>query len=93
MSESQTDPQAPEEKHVPYVMNGVRLDIVAQRISAFEWSLSIINAHGVTSTWTEFFECPDAAIDTAIAAIAEEGLEEFASIEGFEYLNNDKDDV
>lgn len=68
---------------------GVRLEIVAEKLAEGQWSLSVINERGVMSMWTEFFETADAAITAAITAIEDEGVEEFTSIEGFEYLDDE----
>lgn len=68
---------------------GVQLEIVAQELADGQWSLSVINERGVMSIWIEFFQNADAAITAAITAIEDEGVEEFTSIEGFEYLDDE----
>ncbi|MEQ8694909.1 MAG: hypothetical protein RIC85_06340 [Gammaproteobacteria bacterium] len=82
-----------EERHVPFISGDVRLDIVVTKIGDKEWSVSVINELGVYSTWWEFFESADIALTTALQAIQEEGVQEFTSIEGFEYLDGNDEDV
>jgi hypothetical protein len=74
------------ECHQTWVGRGVRLEIVATPLPDGRWSLSVINERGVMSTWLESFETAEAAIAVARKTIEEEGVEEFVSIEGFEYL-------
>ena len=68
------------------IMDGVRLEILATRLSESEWMLSVINTLGVSSNWTEFFPSADEAIREGLEAIKTEGVEEFTDIEGFDYL-------
>jgi hypothetical protein len=75
------------ERHQSWVGRGVRLEIVATPLPDGRWSLSVVNERGVMSTWLEFFETAEAAIAVARKTIEEEGVEEFVSIEGFEYLD------
>ncbi|MDZ7754199.1 MAG: hypothetical protein U5S82_21825 [Gammaproteobacteria bacterium] len=84
---------AREERHMPYVVDGIRLDIVVTKMGNDEWSLAVFNERGIFSTWCEYFQSPDIAIRTAIKAMREEGIEEFTSIEGFEYLEENHEDV
>lgn len=81
------------ERHVPFISGDVRLDIVVTKHREEEWSVSVINERGVISTWTEFFTSDDIALNTALQAIHEEGIQEFTSIEGFEYLDEQDEDV
>ena len=91
MNESTDD--AANERHVAFISGNVRLDIVVTQMGEKEWSLSVINERGIFSTWWEFLECPDIAIRTALNAIQDEGIEEFTTIEGFEYLDGRHEDV
>jgi len=68
------------------VMDGVRLEIIATRLSESEWALSVLNTLGVSSNWIEFFPSADEAIRAGLEAIKIEGVEEFTDIEGFDYL-------
>ena len=68
------------------IMDGVRLEIIATRLSESEWSLSVLNTLGVSSNWIEFFPSADEAIREGLEAIKTEGVEEFTDIEGFDYL-------
>jgi hypothetical protein len=70
-----------------WVGQGVRLEIVATPSPDGLWTLSVINERGVRSTWLETFPTAEAAFAVARKAIEEEGIEEFVSIEGFEYLD------
>ena len=69
-----------------YVGNGVRLEIVAERITTNEWALAVINEHGIMSHWNEFFATSEAALNAGLRAIETEGTDEFTSTEGFDYL-------
>jgi len=67
--------------------HGVRLEIVAKPLPDGQWCLSVINERGILSIWYEFFPTAEAALGVARKAIEEEGVEDFVSIEGFEYLD------
>lgn len=67
---------------------GQKLDIVARQNFEGDWELGIVNELGVATNWLEFFDSAEAALAAGLAAIDEEGLQEFVSIEGFEYLND-----
>ena len=75
-----------QEQRLTMVMDGNRLEVITRKITEGEWSLCVENSHGVRSEWCEFFETPDAALEAGRKAIETEGIEEFISIEGFEYL-------
>jgi predicted RNase H-like HicB family nuclease len=79
----------PAERRRIWKGEGVRLEIVAQQLADGQWSLSVVNERGVMSMWIEFFKTADEAIAAAITAIEDEGIEEFTSIEGFEYLDDE----
>ena len=68
------------------IMGGVKLEIIATRLSESEWTLSVLNTLGVSSNWIEFFPSADEAIREGLEAIKKEGVEEFTDIEGFDYL-------
>lgn len=68
--------------------DGENLTIIARKIEKAQWELSVINGHGVSSVWLENFPTAKHAIDTGIKAIRDEGVEPFASTEGFEYLHD-----
>ena len=74
------------ERRQSVVMNGVRLEIIATRLSESEWTLSVLNTLGVSSNWTEFFSSADEAIREGLEAIKTEGVEAFTDISGFDYL-------
>jgi hypothetical protein len=76
------------ERRRTWMGKGVRLEIVAQELPDGQWSPSVINQRGVMSTWIEFFDTAEAATTAARTAIEDEGVEEFANIEGFEYLES-----
>lgn len=76
----------PREKRLTMVMDGNRLEIITQEICAGEWSLCVENSHGVRSVWWECFTSPDAALEAGREAIETEGVDDFISLEGFEYL-------
>jgi hypothetical protein len=71
-----------------WVGQGVHLEIVATSMPDGLWSLSVINERGIISTWHEPFATAEGAIAVARKAIEEEGVGEFVSIEGFEYLDD-----
>ena len=74
------------------ITDGVRLEIITVQIGPAEWVLHVENIYGVRSTWTQFFESADAALEAGYQAILAEGVEPFMDMEGFEYLNEGKDD-
>lgn len=76
-----------------FIGEGVRLEIVVTELRKDEWSLSVVNEIGIASNWIEFFASKDCAVEAALNAIREEGVKQFLSIEGFEYLQDDHHDV
>ena len=58
-------------------IDGFTLTIASEKIGEGEWTLSIINEHGVSSNWHEHFPTPQKALDQALLAIKEEGVEAF----------------
>ncbi|NND61348.1 MAG: hypothetical protein HKN49_13905 [Gammaproteobacteria bacterium] len=68
------------------IVGSERLEIVASEIAEAHWQLAVRNSLGVCSVWVESFKTPEIAIDAALNAIESEGVEEFVSVEGFEYL-------
>lgn len=87
MSKLEMDPRA--ERREIWEGRGVRLEIVATCLSRGQWTLAVINQRGVMSMWCESFATAEAAVETARKTIEEEGVEEFTSIEGFEYLDEE----
>lgn len=67
-------------------VEGHILDIITEEVSEGEWSLCVVNCHGIRSEWFEFFSSAEAALKEGQRAILEEGVDPFISIEGFEYL-------
>lgn len=76
----------PQEQRLTMVMDGNRFEIITHKVCEGEWSLCVENSHGVRSEWFEFFETPDAALEAGRKAVETEGIDEFVSMEGFEYL-------
>lgn len=74
------------ERRQSVVMDGVRLEIIATRLSEREWTLSVLNTLGISSTWTDFFPSADEAIREGLEAIKTERVEAFTDIAGFDYL-------
>jgi uncharacterized protein len=58
-------------------IDGFTLTITSEKIGEEEWTLSIINEHGVSSNWYEYFPTPQKALDQALLAIKKEGVEAF----------------
>lgn len=67
-------------------IDGARLEVIASNSGFGEWSLAVRNELGVCSNWFETFISAEAAIDAGVKAIKTEGVSEFVSVEGFEYL-------
>lgn len=68
------------------VIGGHKLEIVSMKICDGEWSLHVENVHGIRSHWFEYFESADIALEAGRRAVETEGVEEFISKDGFEYL-------
>lgn len=56
-----------------------------------QWSLSVQNEKGVTTHWDDCFSSAQDAINAALKAINEEGVDEFMAYEYFGYLYEDDD--
>ncbi|MFU8821107.1 MAG: hypothetical protein ACNA8G_06075 [Gammaproteobacteria bacterium] len=84
----QNNPDPREERYQTWEGQGVRLDIVATQLRDGRWNLAVINERGVHSIWYESFASAEVAFEVALKAIEEEGIEEFVSIEGFDYLDD-----
>ena len=69
-------------------LDGINLIVIANKIENEEWQLSIQNEYGVASCWIEYFPTAQNAINAGLLAIQNEGVEEFANIDGFEYLDD-----
>lgn len=83
----QDNPQPHDERCQTWLGQGVRLEIVATKLRDGRWNLAVINERGVHSIWHESFATAESAFEVARKTIEEEGIEEFVSIEGFEYLD------
>jgi hypothetical protein len=83
----QDDPDSLDERCQTWVGQGVRLEIVATKLDG-RWNLAVINERGVHSIWYESFATAETAFEVALKAIEEEGIEEFVSIDGFDYLDD-----
>lgn len=68
------------------VVDGHHLRVIAREIDPQQWELAIENPLGVRSVWFEWFASAQAAIDTGVRAIEDEGVETFMDVAGFEYL-------
>ena len=64
---------------------GVKLIVIASRLEANEWELSVQNEYGNSSNWLGLFPSAQLAIGKGLQAI-EQGVEPFVDTEGFEYL-------
>ncbi len=76
---------AQDELTMDVVIDGVKLIVVARRMENEEWLLSVLNEYGIFTNWVEYFATAQLAMDTGLKAIETEGIEEFVSVEGFEY--------
>ena len=74
------------EMYKEILIGGTKLIVIASRINSYEWKVSVQNEYGISSNWTEYFPSAQLAIDTAVKAIENEGVEAFLDKEGFEYL-------
>lgn len=63
-----------------------RLMVITTRIAPKKWSLRVENVLGIRSEWCENYVSAEAAVQAAVKAIEEEGVDEFLDDEGFEYL-------
>lgn len=66
-------------------VDGVRLEVVASKITDGEWALRVVNERGISSNWDEFFASAHEALNAGKEAIESEGVGPFVDIEGFEY--------
>lgn len=69
--------------------DGENLTIIASKVDEDHWELSVKNGYGVRSVWLEYYSTAQKAVDAGIRAIRSEGVESFASTEGFEYLHDE----
>jgi len=67
-------------------IDGVKLNIIADRSEKGEWFLEVENVFGIRSVWNEVFPTAESAVNAAKKAIEEEGPGAFLDTEGFEYL-------
>jgi hypothetical protein len=68
-------------------IGGEKLEIIATELEDKEWMLAIENSLGIRSIWFELFPSAHDAIRAGLEAIESEGIKEFTSNEGFEYLS------
>jgi hypothetical protein len=73
-------------RYLSWLGRGVRLEIFSELIGPEGWSVAVRNETGVTSHWVETFDTAKAALDAAMRAIEEEGVEAFTSVEIFDDL-------
>ncbi len=73
-----------------YSANGTELNIVAVEEGKNEWSLYIENEHGIKTHWDDFFMSADAALVAGRSAIQREGVDAFAGLKDFEYLQDER---
>jgi len=66
--------------------DGVKLIVIASRSGTDNWQLSVLNEHGISSNWNDFFPSALLAIEAGVQAIDEEGIAPFMETDGFEYL-------
>lgn len=71
------------------LIEGVKLTLIASNVGNERWVLSVLNEYGINSTWIDYFESAQKAIDAGLRAIETEGVDAFVEIEGFEYLFDD----
>lgn len=57
--------------------DGKSVTICATREIGFGWSLMVAGTNGYCNHWTDFFHTSEKAIDEALKAIDEEGIDEF----------------
>jgi hypothetical protein len=72
-------------------VDGIELTLIANRTGEHKWQLSVVNNYGVFTKWADFFPTAQQAINQALNAITEEGIEEFMGYEDFGYLYGEKD--
>ena len=70
-------------------IEGHKLTICTNYEHDYGWSLYVENEKGLRTNWHEFFSSVDEAINTALKAINEEGVDEFLGNEEFGYLYDD----
>jgi len=71
-------------------VDGMELTLIANQTGEDEWQLSVVNNYGVFTNWTDFFPTAQQAINRALNAIMEEGIEEFMGYDNFGYFYNEK---
>jgi len=67
-------------------VDGIELTLIANLTGEDKWQLSVVNNYGVFTKWTDCFPTAQQAINRALSAIVEEGIEEFMGYEDFGYL-------
>jgi len=66
--------------------DGKILVVLATKIEKERWQVAILNEYGISTNWLKYFSTAQLAIETAITAIDEEGMEPFMDTEDFECL-------
>ena len=72
------------------MIDGIRLTIIAEKVSENSWSLFVRNELGVCSNWWEYFPTALEAVSQALKTIKSEGADEFMGYEDFGYLYNNE---
>lgn len=68
----------------------IKLTIIARHREKEGWELFVVNDYGVSTNWNECFQSAQEAINEALRAINEEGVEDFMGYEYFGYLYENK---
>ena len=69
------------------IINGDKVvTIVVQEIDDGMWELSILGKNNQATTWNEWFDTSQKAMDAGQMIILEEGIDEFYSSPDFEYI-------
>lgn len=65
--------------------HGATVTIIVCLMDENQWQLSIEGRAGQFTTWTDWYASSDIAMQRGMAAIVEEGIEEFYSRPEFDY--------
>ena len=63
-----------------YIANGQRVEIHIYRMPDTGWSLEVVDVCGNSTVWDDLFETDQAALDTAMKELQEEGIEAFIGL-------------
>ena len=61
----------------PFSQDGHTLEICIYKSEGSSWALEIIDAGGTSTVWDQQFDTDQEALDVALQAISEEGIEAF----------------